>query len=486
MANMQRMGGIGAGVMQGLQFMRQRESDARQDQVLANQNQQLQMNQQIHGEKMGALNRENEERQRVGTIDKMRTNIHSVYGDLPDYVREQMAIDNGLKTGLFKYADLAAANEKVEGLRKVASPEAYDSLMRGDIKPAQTLLKSKGIDLQPDSDVQGSYRVLLPGSSTPQVFTRQGLLQLNAMSGAFEREKARSDAELKTRKTEAEIGSLVSRSNLNNRLPQERLGGAGGAGRGAGGKQPVDPAAMLPVDAYLERFGIGKDSDPATRARADDGYGYYIRLHKSNPGLFNSLDGNEMAFRLSRDLMNGRVQRDTKFDPKTMSWNRYVIDTQGGTYKIDPYNIDPRKLQGPDGKPALDPVVIEQEEIAALRGFSRENPSQYRAATSLAQAKELSDAELLAAADGKPISSGERSAMLSPAVANVALMIRRRGIEKPKLLAGGIKRKPLPDTSGYGAGGSKGTSLAGEAFDDYIADPVIKFFKDSADKARAE
>ena len=37
-----------------------------------------------------------------------------------------------------------------------------------------------------------------------------------------------------------------------------------------------------------------------------------------------------------------------------------------------------------------------------------------------------------------------------------------------------------------GAGGSKGTSLAGEVFDEYVADPVAKFFKDSAAKARAE
>ena len=47
MANLGVTGGIGAGIMQGLQFMRQREGDARQEQALANQTELLGMQKQL-------------------------------------------------------------------------------------------------------------------------------------------------------------------------------------------------------------------------------------------------------------------------------------------------------------------------------------------------------------------------------------------------------------------------------------------------------
>ena len=85
MANLGVTGGIGAGIMQGLQFMRQREGDARQEQALANQTELLGMQKQLHGEKMGELNRANEERMKAETRDTLKTSIdyhtHTVNGD---------------------------------------------------------------------------------------------------------------------------------------------------------------------------------------------------------------------------------------------------------------------------------------------------------------------------------------------------------------------------------------------------------------------
>jgi len=488
MANFGVTGGIGAGIMQGLQFMRQREGDARQEQALANQTEWLGMQKQIHGEKMGELNRANEDRVKAETRDTLKNSIEANYQDRPDYERAEMFRKYGAEMGLFKPADLDTAVKVRDGLVQVAGPEAYQSLLRGNIDPMRKLLGTRGYDLQSDPK-GGKFLIKMPGADAAEAIDKEGLLQLDAMATYRDRLAAKAKADLDARKTLADIRLKEASANLKDRLPQDRIaGGRGGAG-GKAGKEPVDPAAMFGADAYLERFGVGKDSDPATRARGDDGYGYYMRLHKSNPGTFNSVDGNEMAFRLSRDLMNGTVKRDTKFDPKTMSWNRYVTDTQGGRYNLDPYGIDPRQLKDPEGKPAIDPAVIEQEEVSALKSFSTSNPTQYGTAVKLAQAKELTTEELMAAAEGKPITSGGRSATLSPAMANVALMIRRRGLEqaKPRISTpGGIGRKQLPDTSGYGAGGAKGTSLAGEAFDNYIADPVAGFFKDSAAKARAE
>lgn len=478
--NLNIAGGIGQGVMQGLSFMRQMDADKRSQQALENQTALIDMKKTEHTYQLA-------ERDRKG---RAMAGFHRIMADpeLSDAERYSKFAAEHAKD--MTPDEHLAIRKNIAPMVSAFGKEALErAIGTKDLSGIEKVLAIKTPGAKVSWAPDGKNLVVTHAGADPINLDFNGFASAYSINDYLTSQEAKVKAAMDQKKTMAELGLKSAQAGYYNRMPQERPssgGGASGSGRGAGGKQQVDPAAMLPVETYLERFGIGKDSDPATRARGDSGYGYYMRLHKSNPSAFNSVDGNEMAFRLSRDLMNGQVQRDTKFDPKTMSWNRYVTDTQGGTYKLDPYSIDPRKLKGPDGKPALDPAIVEQEEIAALRGFSRANPSQYRAATNLAQARELSDEELLAAADGKPISSGERSAMLSPAVANVALMIRRRGIEKPKLLAGGIKRKPLPDTAGYGAGGSKGTSLAGEAFDNYIADPVVKFFKDSADKARAE
>lgn len=487
MANWGIASGIGQGIMQGLQFNRQLDADKRTQQALENQTELLGMQKDLHREKMGALTRENEERQRVDVYNTLRTRVESVYSDLPEYDRQKMVIDNALGAGIIKPAELELAKKNYDAAISVAGVDAYDATTRGDVAPLNKILASKGLG-SAALGKDGTVSITGLDGSVKQL-KQSDLLNLQIMSGAYDREAARAKARLDARKTEAEITRTLADANMKDRLPLEKIPGSGsGSGSGKGGKQQPDPSAMFSADAYLERFGVGKDSDPAFRARGDDGFGFYQMLHKANPDIAGTPDGNEMMFRLSRDIMNGSVQRDTKFDPNTMSWNRYVTDSQGGRYKLDRSSIDPRQLKGPDGKPAIEPSVIEQEEMSALKRFSTSRPDKYRLAASLAQAKELTTDELLAAANGMPVSSGSRSVSLSPELANVALMIRRRGMEQPgqkRFVPGGVKRA-LPDTAGYGAGGSKGTSLAGEAFDKYVADPVTGFFKESARQAREE
>ena len=488
MANFGVTGGIGAGIMQGLQFMRQREGDARQEQALANQTELLGMQKQIHGEKMGQINRANAEVQRAETLDTLKGGIEANYQDRPDYERAEMFRKYGAEMGQFKPADLDAATKVRDGLLQVAGPEAYQSLLRGNIDPMRKLLGARGYDLQSDPK-GGKFLIKMPGADAAEAIDKEGLLQLDAMASYRDQLSARAKAALDARKTEAEINLKNEHAGFYSRSPQDKLSlGIGGVGGGKGGKKDTDPADMFSADYFLERFGVGKDSDKELRARGDNAYGYYQMLHKSNPAIFSTVDGNERAFRLARDIDNGTVQREVKFDPSTMRWIRYVTDTQGGRYQLDPGAIEPREYKGPDGKPALEPSVIEQSEVSALQNLAKSKPDQYRLAMQLSQAKELTNDELLAASEGKPITSGGKEATISPMLANTALMIRRRGVEQPKRITtpGGIPRKPLPDTSGYGAGGSKGTSLAGEMFDEYVADPVAKFFKDSAAKARTE
>ena len=472
--------GIGQGVMQGLGFLRQMDADKRSQQALENQTALIDITKQDHAYRVA-------EQERKGRLIKGFQSIAAEPG-LSDAERYSKFAAEHAKD--MTPDEHVAIGKVVKPMLDIFGKEALDKAIFG--KDLSGLEKVVGMR-HPGSKVSfgpdGNSLVVTTPDAKATPFEWGNFSKTYGISSYLEEQEKKSKIDLERRKTEAEIQEKIANANLKDRLPQDRIaGGRGGAG-GKAGKEPVDPAAMFGADAYLERFGVGKDSDPATRARGDDGYGYYMLLHKSNPGTFNSVDGNEMAFRLSRDLMNGTVKRDTKFDPKTMSWNRYVTDTQGGRYNLDPYGIDPRQLKDPEGKPAIDPAVIEQEEVSALKSFSTSNPTQYGTAVKLAQAKELTTEELMAAAEGKPITSGGRSATLSPAMANVALMIRRRGLEqaKPRISTpGGIGRKQLPDTSGYGAGGAKGTSLAGEAFDNYIADPVVGFFKDSAAKARAE
>jgi len=483
------IGGIGQGVMQGLQFMRQLDADKRADQALQNQSEFLGMQKDVHREKMGEFNRANEERQRTDLLNTLSTRIDDVYKDLPAHERKQMLLDMGSGMGQMKPADIEMVTKARDALVDKFGETAVTALAAGNVGPMQSVLKTQNIDLQADPKT-GKYLVKLPGATEPVSLDQKGIFGMDVLSGYRKRKMDLEKAALDARKTEAEIKLKEERANYYGRMPQDKIslgiGGTGGTGKGR--KKDTDPADMFSADYFLERFGVGKDSDKELRARGDNAYGYYQMLHKSNPAIFSTVDGNERAFRLARDIDNGTVQREVKFDPSTMRWIRYVTDTQGGRYQLDPGAIEPREYKGPDGKPALEPSVIEQSEVSALQNLAKSKPDQYRLAMQLSQAKELTNDELLAASEGKPITSGGKEATISPMMANTALMIRRRGVEQPKRITtpGGIPRKPLPDTSGYGAGGSKGTSLAGEVFDEYVADPVAKFFKDSAARARAE
>lgn len=468
--------GIGQGIMQGLNFNRQMDADKRSQQTLDNQTALVEMKKQDQAFKVA-------EQDRKGRITKGFQEVMAEPG-LSDAERYSKFATSYAKD--MTPDEHLAIKKVIDPMVDIFGKEAIDQAVFGkDLAGVQKAVNMRFPGATTAFSSDGSKLLVTTPDARSTEFAWGDFAKTYGIKSYLDAQDAKSKAALDARKTEAETKRLIADAGRLDRMPQELIGGAG---YGKDGKQPPDPSALFSADNYLERFGVGKDTDQATRATGDKGYGYYLMLHKANPGVFNTVDGNEMAFGLSRDIMNGNVQRDTKFDPSTMSWIRYVTDTQGGRYKLDRSSIDPRKLRGPDGKPAIEPSVIEQEEVSALKQYSASRPDKYRLAASLAQAKELTTEELIAAANGQPVMSGKRSANLSPDLANVALMIRRRGMEapsKPRFTPGGVKRA-LPDTSGYGPGGSKGTSLAGEAFDKYIADPIGGFFKESARKAREE
>ena len=213
MANFGITGGIGAGIMQGLQFMRQREGDARQEQALANQTERLNMQKQIHGEKMGQINRANAEVQRAETLDTLKGSIEANYQDRPDYERAEMFRKYGAEMGLFKPADLDVAVKVRDGLVQVAGPDAYRALIAGNISPMQRVLATKGYDIKADTK-GGNYLVRMPGSESHVPMSIQGIGQINEMATWRDQENAKAKTALDRRKTEAGIKEKIANANL--------------------------------------------------------------------------------------------------------------------------------------------------------------------------------------------------------------------------------------------------------------------------------
>ena len=219
--------GIGQGVMQGLGFLRQMDADKRSQQMLENQSEVLGMQKDIHREKMGEITRQNEDRVRTENLNTLKTGIESNYQDRTEAERAEMFRKYGAETGLFKPADLEAATKVRDGMVKMAGPDAYRALISGNITPMQKMLATKGYNLQADAK-SGKYMLTVPGGGAPQVIDKEGLVQLDEMATYRDQENAKAKLDLERRKTLAEIDNKNADTRLKDRLPQDRIGGAGG------------------------------------------------------------------------------------------------------------------------------------------------------------------------------------------------------------------------------------------------------------------
>lgn len=339
MANLGVTGGIGAGIMQGLQFMRQREGDARQKQALANQTELLGMQKQLYGEKMGELNRANEERMRTETRDALKTSIEANYADRPDYERAEMYRKYGAETGLFKPADLDVAVKVRDGLVQVAGPDAYRALIAGDISPMQRVLATKGYDIKADTK-GGNYLVRMPGSESYVPMSIQGIGQINEMATWRDQENAKAKTDLDRRKTEAEIADKLASADLKTRLPQDRIAG----GRGAGGKEekgdsgfpfdtkdleavtPIDPATNQPDPQKLANIG----------ANAESILRLNVPMQKSPRN----------ALSIAAALEKGELKPEAIYDPATNTYFKGVKFGSGAVRIASESDIDPDQFHG--------------------------------------------------------------------------------------------------------------------------------------------
>ena len=404
MANLGVTGGIGAGIMQGLQFMRQREGDARQEQALANQTELLGMQKQIHGEKMGQINRANAEVQRAETLDTLKNSIEANYQDRPDYERAEMFRKYGAEMGQFKPADLDAATKVRDGLLQVAGPEAYQSLLRGNIDPMRKLLGTRGYDLQSDPK-GGKFLIKMPGADAAEAIDKEGLLQLDAMATYRDRLAAKAKADLDARKTLADIRLKEADANLKDRLPQERVAGSG-AGSGKGGK---DPKAYDPIGT-LEDFNKAIGNDPQTSqpyAWAPTALQHYQQITDANPSLAGTKQGGQYALNLAMALGRGDAKAVPEIDA---NGNTKLIATWPGAGGQSPRkavlqdNIDmsdPSMVQGVGGNQIVQPAEWVKVQTNAIQNYARMRPDEYKLVAPIA-ADDAKLARLAAAAESDP------------------------------------------------------------------------------------
>lgn len=166
MANMQRMGGIGSGIMQGLQFMRQRESDARQDQALENQNQQLQMHKQ-------QFDWQAQERARQ---DELTKGFQSIMADTNKTDAEKYSTFASQYGSKMRPDEHLAMRKNVEPLIQQFGRQALDAaLFGGDVSGLQKVIDMRMPGAKVAFDGTGSAFVVTTPDAKTRTIDRSGL-----------------------------------------------------------------------------------------------------------------------------------------------------------------------------------------------------------------------------------------------------------------------------------------------------------------------
>lgn len=396
-------GGIGQGLMQGSQFVaHQRERENAQsyrDQVLANQQQQLAMQQETHGLRVDAARRELDEQKRVEQLATMRNRLAQDYPDASPHQREQMFVDRGVSENLFRGEELAQAQKTRDALRRQFGVEAYDAALAGDLKPLQSLLGEKGmaVDFTPDRRQISIWTADSPrdtkGNITQPLKTIpfDGLLQLDAMGAAAERQIARQKAGLEARKTRAEIGEKEASAVLKlataegknpttldangNQVPNPNYRGAGKGGRG----QDDGPIASLKdyTEAVQKAVGEGVEFD-------------FVKGFKNYAAMMNGgvdaqgrpLAPGDAATVLEDSIALTRGEGVTSPNVGRTGGLALTADVAGRTYGLSPEFTEREALamRDKDGKPLYTPETLNDLYLQALQTHAVSNPAQFEQA----------------------------------------------------------------------------------------------------------
>lgn len=284
------LGGIGAGLMQGVQFINQRkqmdDNAAFRQQQMDNQRQQLQMQQE-------AFDIKKDEVKRIDALGKLKNEIVQQYPDATDpYHQSQLLIQKGVERDLFRGEELDNAYTARTKLRTEFGTQAYDAALTGDIKPLQTLLGERGmaVDYTPDRSALNIWSANGPkdekGNPVPKQISMEGLMQLDAMGAVRERELARQKQTMEQQKFRAEFGKTQAETDrLRADAELKRAAAAGRAGgmatgQGGGGGQGGVPASgrggvgSSPTYAVMGFKNQGEMQDFVLKGIGDEGLSF--------------------------------------------------------------------------------------------------------------------------------------------------------------------------------------------------------------------
>ncbi len=347
MANGAIAGGIGAGILGGLQFMRQREADARQDQALQNQNQILQMQQQEHGYKVAEQDRKGKMLQgyqkvmaEPGLTDMERyTKFSNEYGQFmtpAEHLEIRKATDPMVQAFGSDALNKAIYSRDLSDLQKVADMRA----------PGSKIAFSE----------DGKNLIV----STPDA--KQSTMDFNGLAAAYslrdwqKDQAAKSKSALETRKTEAEIDNIKSKTELNGRLPQDRYGlglGIGvGRGGGSGGSKNKDgfPFDYKDAEAVAPTHPDTGKADPQKVANL---FANAQSMYALNPAL---RDQPAVFMQIGAGLERGDYKPEPIYDPATNTYFKGVKYGDGAVRIGSESDIDPDKFYG--DKPATNSVRL--------------------------------------------------------------------------------------------------------------------------------
>ena len=384
------LGGIGAGLQQGVGFMQQKKM----------QDEQLRMQQELHTARMDEIGTRKAEQQRIDELSKLRTDLYQQYPDADRYQVESMFAEQALKAGKLRGEELDNAFNAVERLKQQFGAKAYDAMRAGDIKPLQQVLGERGIavDFTPDGKGLQMWRDGGArddqGNLVAQTLPLEGLLQMDAFATTRQRLAEQAKLNQDSRKTESEIAKNAAQASNYKAQAAGRtpyLEGPGGqlypnpafsGGRSSGSRSgggSIDDGMLSAEDfgKAAERYvGVGSEFD---LARA---YTLYTNmLENTRTANRQPLSAGqraaafEDAIRITRgegvqtpDLRDGRLALTATID--------------GRSYVLDPDYTEAQalSLKDVDGRPRYEAKAIDDIYLDAMRAGAVSSPQQFGAA----------------------------------------------------------------------------------------------------------
>ena len=350
------LGGIGAGLQQGVGFMQQKKMQDEQLRLAQERNTML-------AEQANRQAKEFEQKQaeveRVKKLSEMRNGIYQNYPDANRYQREQMFVDEAVKSGMFRGDELDTAFAGVEKLKQQFGAEAYGAAINGDIKPLQQVLGQKGIAV--DYDPSGKNLLLwqegnardAAGNLQPRTISVDGLLQMDVMAEARRRQREAAKLNQESRKTESEITKNVAqagnyRAQAAGRTPYLEgpggqlypnpafSGGKSGGSRSGGGADggARSPTEIDPQDV-VRLVGDTGEISPATIASQAE------QIVAATPAL-GSGQAIEYARRMNLPEEDpARIVPDARLNKETGNWYLGFDDPRVGEIRVGRSNVDP-------------------------------------------------------------------------------------------------------------------------------------------------